>query len=183
MPAEYLYPAPRTENMRPMKVEIIRCEDCDVEAEDDKGYAVARAMLTDISQIEAQYVGLKKDSLDGWTDDGRVCGMMTIGSTGVSGGRDCRMRLRRNWRATSAAYGFALFDVKHGVRYVIVAQMAVMLSPRYRAFEWRHDSDQVRRRVTDVAVAGLFMLPDLVPELCASYGFERCSRCSRTACA
>ena len=37
-----------------MKVEIIRCEDCDAEAEDGKSYAVARAMSTHISQIEAQ---------------------------------------------------------------------------------------------------------------------------------
>jgi hypothetical protein len=41
----------------PMKVEIIRCANCRVQSQDGKGFAVAAAMLTGISEVEAQYVG------------------------------------------------------------------------------------------------------------------------------
>lgn len=40
-----------------MKVEIIRCASCRVQSKDGKGFAVAAAMLTGISEVDAQYVG------------------------------------------------------------------------------------------------------------------------------
>ncbi len=40
-----------------MKVEIIRCECCRAQSQDGKAFAVAAAMLTGVSEVEAQYVG------------------------------------------------------------------------------------------------------------------------------
>ena len=40
-----------------MKVEIIRCARCLAQSQDGKAFAVASAMLTGVSEVEAQYVG------------------------------------------------------------------------------------------------------------------------------
>jgi hypothetical protein len=40
-----------------MKVEIIRCARCPAQSQDGKAFAVAAAMLTGVSEVEAQYVG------------------------------------------------------------------------------------------------------------------------------
>jgi hypothetical protein len=40
-----------------MKVEIIRCARCPAQSQDGKAFAVAAAMLTGLSEVEAQYMG------------------------------------------------------------------------------------------------------------------------------
>lgn len=40
-----------------MKVEIVRCAGCSAQSQDGKAFAVAAAMLTGVSEVEAQYVG------------------------------------------------------------------------------------------------------------------------------
>jgi hypothetical protein len=44
-------------NLPSMKVEIIRCARCPAQSQDGKAFAVAAAMLTGVSEVEAQYVG------------------------------------------------------------------------------------------------------------------------------
>jgi hypothetical protein len=40
-----------------MKVEFIRCARCRARSQDGKAFAIAAAMLTGVSEVEAQYVG------------------------------------------------------------------------------------------------------------------------------
>ena len=99
-----------------MKVEIIRCEDCDADAEDGKGYAVAKAMLTDISQIEAQYVGFNMDLLEEVLDTIIASLRPEIGSVGVplmlDEGAPVPVAMRGYLAAVNCAtYKIIVFDV------------------------------------------------------------------------
>ena len=44
-------------NLPSVKVEIIRCARCPGQSQDGKAFAVAAAMLTGVTEVEAQYVG------------------------------------------------------------------------------------------------------------------------------